>query len=71
MMVIRLLRNIPYFSELTIEEMQKLVARSQQRGYPRGSIVLHQGDVGDVLYLIVKGRVKIIVADMKLSSRLQ
>jgi len=61
-MGVHLLKNIPYFSELTIEEMQNLVASSQKRRYPRGSIVLHKDDVGDETCLIMIGKVKVIVA---------
>jgi CRP-like cAMP-binding protein len=60
-MGVHLLKNIPYFSELTIEEMQNLVASSQKQKYPRGSIVLHKDDVGDETYLIMIGRVKVII----------
>ena len=60
-MGVHLIKDIPYFSELTIEEMQNLVASSQKRRYPRGSIVLHKDDVGDETYLIMIGKVKVVV----------
>jgi len=60
-MGVHILKNIPYFSELTIEEMQNLVASSQKRRYSRGSIVLHKDEVGDETYLIMTGKVKVIV----------
>jgi len=61
-MGVHLLKNIPYFSELTIEEMQNLVASSQKQKYSRRSTVLHKDDVGDDTYLIMIGKVKVIVA---------
>lgn len=61
-MGVHLLKNIPYFSELTIEEMQNLVANSEKQKYPRGSVVLNKDDVGDETYLIMIGRVKVVVA---------
>ncbi|MFC1858062.1 Crp/Fnr family transcriptional regulator [Thermodesulfobacteriota bacterium] len=60
-MGVHILKNIPYFTELTIEEMQKLVASSQKQRYPRGSIVLNKDDVGDETYLIMTGKVKVII----------
>lgn len=60
-MGVHILKNIPYFSELTIEEMQNLVASSQKRRYSRGSIVLHKDEVGDETYLIMIGKVKVVV----------
>jgi len=61
-MVVHLLKNIPYFSELTIGEMINLVESSKTQRYPRGSVVLHKDDVGDETYLIIIGRVKVIVS---------
>ncbi len=60
-MGVHILVNIPYFSELTIEEMQNLVTSSQKRKYPRGSIVLHKDDVGNETYLIMTGKVKVFI----------
>lgn len=61
MMAVRLLKNIPYFSQLTIDEMCNLVASSQTRTFPRGSIVLRKGEIGEVIYLIIAGTVKVVV----------
>ena len=60
-MAVHILKDIPYFSELTIEEMQNLVASSEKRKYSRGSIVLQKDEVGDETYLIVTGKVKVII----------
>ena len=60
-MGVNILVNIPYFSELTIEEIQNLVESSQKLRCPRGSIVLHKDDVGDETYLIMTGKVKVIL----------
>jgi CRP/FNR family cyclic AMP-dependent transcriptional regulator len=55
------LKNIRVFSEFSAGELDDLLASAQKRAYPRGSIVLHEGDVGDMLYFIRKGRVKVVL----------
>ena len=57
-----LMKNIPLFSELSSVETDDLVKLSQSRKYPRGNIVLYKGDVGDVIYIILKGRVKVVLS---------
>ncbi|MFC1516762.1 Crp/Fnr family transcriptional regulator [Thermodesulfobacteriota bacterium] len=41
--------------------MINIVASSQKKKYARGSQVLHKGDVGNETYLIMKGKVKVII----------
>ena len=58
-----LLKNIEPFSDLSPEELEGLAANSKRRSYPSGSIVLYKGDVGDVIYLILKGKVKVVLSN--------
>ena len=57
------IKNIPLFSGLSPEEIQGLSDSSERRKYPRGSIVLYQSDEGQVIYLILKGRVKVVLTN--------
>ncbi|MBW1804144.1 MAG: Crp/Fnr family transcriptional regulator [Deltaproteobacteria bacterium] len=58
-MEINLLRNIPLFSGLSSNELKDFLESSERRRYPRGNIVIYQGDTGEVIYLILKGSVKV------------
>ena len=58
-----LLKNIVLFSELSQEEIRDLLELSKNRKYPRGNIVLYKGDVGDVIYIILKGKVKVVLSN--------
>lgn len=61
MPVPEILREIPLFAglqEQDISEIGKLLVR---RRYPRGQIIFHRGDEGSNLYIIQKGRVKIVL----------
>lgn len=60
-MDINLLKKIHIFSDLSSAAVEELLARSQKRRYPQGNIVLHKDDAGDMIYLILKGKVKVVL----------
>ncbi|MBN2061398.1 MAG: Crp/Fnr family transcriptional regulator [Deltaproteobacteria bacterium] len=53
------LKKLWLFSELPVREMEHIFEISKKRHYPRGSIVIYQGDKAEFLYLILKGRIKV------------
>jgi len=54
-----ILRNVPLLSGLADAELE-LIARSSRRlRYPKKSIVFQEGDPGDFLLVILRGRVKV------------
>lgn len=53
------LKKISLFSELYTHELDYVLEVSEKRKYPRGSIVIYQGDKPEFLYLILKGCVKV------------
>lgn len=61
-MEIEYLKKIPLFSELSTDELHGLSKLSKKRRYPRGNIVLYKGDAGDVIYLILEGKVKVVLS---------
>lgn len=54
-----LLRQIPFFSELTREELDSLGAKTSERKFPSGYRIFSEGDPGDALYIILGGAVAI------------
>ncbi|HEX5749324.1 MAG TPA: Crp/Fnr family transcriptional regulator [Archangium sp.] len=54
-----LLSQVPLFSSLGSDDLERLSASLQPRRYERGEIIFHQGDVGTDLYIIRKGEVTI------------
>ena len=62
-MELKLLKNIPLFSELSHGELGELLELIEKRRYPKGSIVLYKGDEGQVIYLILKGKVNVDLID--------
>jgi CRP-like cAMP-binding protein len=43
-------------------ERRALLARMRRKHYSKGEVIFHEGDVGDVLHIIVKGHVSLRVA---------
>jgi CRP/FNR family transcriptional regulator len=54
-----LLKGIPLFAGMPGEQLQTLAGALKRRTYPRGALILHQGDPGDSLFIVVAGRVRI------------
>src|SRR5215218_356543 len=55
------LATVPLFSGLQREEIQKFADLTRERSYPKGSVILFQGDPGDSLYVLRQGRVKVVL----------
>lgn len=53
------LKSIPLFSELTNAELDLILSSAREQRYPRGSIVFYEGDPGDFLMVVLKGKVKV------------
>lgn len=60
-MGIEIPENLPYLSRLAPEEWTELVERSKRRRYSNGSVVFHQGDDSLAGYLILNGKVKVVL----------
>ena len=53
------LRRVPLFSELDPEDLQRIALSAQERLYPAGEALVHEGDFGDELIVIVEGTVRV------------
>ncbi len=53
--------NIPLFRNLSDSDRQAIVRDCRTRQYQPGDIIFHEGDPGNVLYLIQNGQVRIFV----------
>jgi CRP-like cAMP-binding protein len=54
-----LLQKIPLFADMPPEELRLLVPALQRCTFDKGQIILHQGEPGDSLFVVVSGRVRI------------
>src|SRR5919199_4018668 len=56
------LSHIPLFASLSNQELQRLAGLFHPVEAPPDTILFHEGDVGDRLYIIVDGQLEIISA---------
>ena len=55
------LASVPMFNGLQRDELLKFAELTRERTYPKGSVVLFQGDPGDSLYVLRQGRAKVVL----------
>jgi len=53
------IRELPLFSELTIEELRQIMRHSAIRHYARGEFIFMEGDPYRGFFVVLKGRVKV------------
>ncbi|MFN2597577.1 MAG: DUF1003 domain-containing protein [Pyrinomonadaceae bacterium] len=62
-MSIEALRSVPLFEKLSDDEALGLRALLKAETLPPGAFVFRQGDAGDAMYLVERGRVRVFVED--------
>ncbi len=58
-----LLKRVPIFSRLSQKDLEDLAESLKVKRCPKNTIVFNEGDVEDGLYLIAKGKVKVVLWD--------
>ncbi len=58
-----ILQQVELFQELTTMELEALVASSSSRSFPKNTVVIHESDPADSLFIIESGRVKVYCSD--------
>ena len=58
-----LLRNVPLFVTLPDSQLALLTSVVSRRSYPRGTTVIAAGDSTDSLYVVISGRLKVMMSD--------
>ncbi len=58
-----MLANIPLFSGMNEQELKQISQHAIIRSYPKNSVIINEGDAADMMFVIIKGRVKIILND--------
>lgn len=57
------LKSVPLFSAFTEQQLVTLLNYVQHRSYPRNVFVIQAGDETDSLYVILAGKVKVLIPD--------
>jgi len=58
-----LLRNVPLFAMLQESQISLLTSVVSRRSFARGTTIMAAGDVTDSLYLVISGRLKVMMSD--------
>jgi CRP/FNR family cyclic AMP-dependent transcriptional regulator len=58
-----LLRNVPLFSMLSEVQLQLLTQVLSRKAYPKNSTIIAAGDPTDAMYVVVSGRLKVVMSD--------
>lgn len=56
---LQLLRTVPLFARLSYEHLTTLSAHLGTQAFERGATIFHQGSVGNMLYMVVQGQVRV------------
>ncbi len=65
-----LIRNMPLFETLAVDEVNELSSKLQERVVPAGTTIFRAGEPGDTLFLIQEGAVEITTGEGKQRTRL-
>lgn len=57
------LQEIPLFAGVEDEALRPLAEKALIRAFPKNAIIVHEGDVGQSLYMILSGKVRVFLAD--------
>jgi CRP/FNR family cyclic AMP-dependent transcriptional regulator len=58
-----LLRNVPLFSQLPEAPLALLTKVVGRKSYTRGTTIINAGDPTDALYIVISGRLKVMMSD--------
>ena len=61
-----IIRSVEFFSEVAVEDLCRLAAIAQEVNYPARNVIYREEDVGDSMFLIVKGKVECVSEAKKL-----
>lgn len=57
---ILLLREIPIFAGLPAEDLELVAKIAREEWYPQNTAIFHQGEEGNVMFVIVEGRLQVV-----------
>src|SRR6202165_678850 len=57
------LKAVLFFTQLSDKELDVVRAVANEKNYPKNAVVLTEGEMGDSLYMIQSGKVKVFIGD--------
>src|SRR5881394_61176 len=59
------LKAVPFFTQLSEGEIEVVRSLAAEKHYPKNAVVLTEGEMGDSLYMIQSGKVKVFIGDQE------
>ena len=59
------LKAVPFFTQLAEGELDLIRSLAAEKHYPKNAVVLTEGEMGDSLYMIQSGKVKVFIGDQE------
>ncbi|GKY93933.1 hypothetical protein MPSEU_000360200 [Mayamaea pseudoterrestris] len=56
-----LVRNIPYFNDLSLADLDVVLSRAKQLTYDAGTVLMRQGRRGRTFYILTQGEVEVMI----------
>ena len=60
-----LIRRVPLFSMLTVDQAQAIADSVVKRRFRRGELVVEQGRKSNALFILLNGRARVLTADTR------
>jgi len=60
---ISLLKRVELFSHLTQEQLSALATQTREQSFRKHAVLINEGDIGESMYIIKSGSVKVFVSD--------
>ncbi|QJR15514.1 Crp/Fnr family transcriptional regulator [Usitatibacter palustris] len=57
------IKAVPFFTQLSDRELDVIRSVSVEKTFPKSAVVLTEGEMGDSLYMIQSGKVKVFIGD--------
>src|SRR3990170_5724757 len=59
--IAKVISNARIFGSLSGEDVSALIKLGEKRHWPKGGQIIREGDIGDALYIILSGRLKVVL----------
>ena len=59
----KLLKNVSFFKQLRMKEFITLCKTIETKTFQAGDLIIQEGDIGDYMYIIKQGEVKVFIYD--------
>lgn len=61
--MIEILKAIPFFTHLSDDDLKAIMANVEMQYFPADYVIFKQGDPGDIMYVIKRGKAQVIRDD--------